>query len=98
MNKSFPMLSAAAAHKLAKRTRMAFVSGQMDRETFFVLRAKQEIVAHNRFETILSRLYPNHKPAILTASVGAGGVIQPSAEPAMFRARQGLDASTGRTV
>lgn len=85
MDKSFPMLSANAAHKIAKRTRMAFVLGQMDSETFMVLRAKQEIVAHNRFETILSRIYPNHKADILAATVGSGGLITTARRPDMSR-------------
>jgi hypothetical protein len=92
MDKSFPMLSANAAHKIAKRTRMAFVLGQMDSETFLVKRAKQEIVAHNRFEIILSRIYPNHKADILIASVGAGGVLTTRPRPDMSRPAGKMEA------
>lgn len=80
MDKSFPMLSVSAAVKIAKRTRAAFVTGQMDRDTFLSKRARQSIVAHNRFETLLVRAYPNHKPDFITATVGPRGEILPARE------------------
>ncbi len=76
MHRSFAMLSSDAAQKLATRTRHAYIAGQFTHEEFVVKRARQEIVAHNRFETLLARMYPNHKPDLIEATVLAGGIIQ----------------------
>ncbi|MDR6818461.1 hypothetical protein J2X76_003638 [Neorhizobium sp. 2083] len=76
MHRSFAMLSSDAAHKLAMRTRHAYIAGQFTHEEFVVKRARQEIVAHNRFETLLARMYPNHKPDLIEANVLAGGRVE----------------------
>jgi len=76
MQKSFAMLSSDAAGKAAARTRLQFMSGAMSHDEFLSKRARQEITAHNRFETLLARAYPNHKPNLITATVDAAGFIE----------------------
>lgn len=78
MTRSFAMLSSDAAHKVAMRTRHQFMAGQMNHEEFLAKRARQEIIAHNRFETLLARAFPSHKPdLILDVTVGPGGTLVP---------------------
>ena len=65
MRKSFPSISFAAREKLAARTRMAYLRGEMTKKEFFARRERQEIVAHNRFETLLAREFRGYKPSFI---------------------------------
>jgi hypothetical protein len=75
MPRSFAMLSADAARKLAMRTRQQFMAGQMSHDEFRLRRARQEVVAHNRFETLLARAYPSHKPDLIEVDFDAVGHV-----------------------
>jgi hypothetical protein len=75
------MLSSHAAHKMAMRTRHAFMAGQMSHDEFHAKRARQDIAAHNRFETLLARLYPGHKPDLITATVTSDGRLSEVCRP-----------------
>ena len=52
------------------------MAGQMSHDEFLSKRARQDVVAHNRFETLLARAYPSHKPNLIDAVVSVGGQIQ----------------------